>query len=143
MGAATVRTRLNASKAEAGGSSGAADTLSAGGNWHGFGLAIHDVLCGERLMSFLLFFRGLIGVLVVFAVTTYFITHSISTALIDTLICGVLIQLGYFIAVLFLVWRTPTGQAGNDSAVKSEPTRANMAGKPARRLSNTSRSRHS
>lgn len=94
-------------------------------------------------MSFLLFFRGLIGVLFVFAVTTYFITRSISTALVDTLICGVLIQLGYFLAVLFLVWRAPAGQAGNDGAAKGEPTRANMAGKPARRLSNTSRSRHS
>lgn len=94
-------------------------------------------------MSFLLFFRGLIGVLFVFALTTYFISHSLWTALIDTLICGVLIQLGYFIVVLFLVWRTPTGQAGNDSTVKGEPARTTMAGKPARRLSNTSRSRHS
>jgi exopolysaccharide production repressor protein len=98
---------------------------------------------GETLMSFLLFFRGLIGALFVFAVTTYFVTRSIPTTLVDTLICGVLIQLGYFIAVLFLVWRTPTPQAGNDGTARDERTRPNVAGKPARSLSNTSRSRHS
>jgi exopolysaccharide production repressor protein len=87
-------------------------------------------------MSFLLFFRGLIGVLLVFAVVTFFITHSISTTLIDTLICGVLIQLGYFAVVLFLVWRTPKGLSDNDGAAslaKNEQTQP---------LPNASRSRH-
>jgi exopolysaccharide production repressor protein len=56
-------------------------------------------------VSFLLFLRGLIGVLVVFAVFTYLATHSLWTTFLHTAICGILIQIGYFAAVLFLVWR--------------------------------------
>jgi exopolysaccharide production regulatory protein len=93
-------------------------------------------------MSFLLFFRGLIGVLLVFAVVTYFTTHSVSTTLINTLICGVLIQLGYFIAVLFLVWRTPSEQSGKDSAAKEEPARTDVVDNPVAQIPNASRSRH-
>jgi exopolysaccharide production repressor protein len=61
-------------------------------------------------MSFLLFLRGLIAALVVFGIVTYFMTHSLWTTLIQTAICGVLIQLGYFLAVLYMVWRTPAGE---------------------------------
>jgi exopolysaccharide production repressor protein len=57
-------------------------------------------------VSFLLFFRGLIGVLVVFAIVTFFMTHSLWTTFVQTLVCGILIQIGYFAAVLFLVWRS-------------------------------------
>jgi len=57
-------------------------------------------------MSLLLFLRGLVGVLVVFGVVTYLVTDSLWTTLIQTVICGVLIQIGYFAAVLFLVGRT-------------------------------------
>jgi hypothetical protein len=54
-------------------------------------------------MNFLLFLRGFIGVLVVFAIASYLITHSFWTAFVQTLVCAVLIQAGYFIAVLFLI----------------------------------------
>jgi exopolysaccharide production repressor protein len=57
-------------------------------------------------MSFVLFLRGLVGVLLVFAITTYVITQSLWTTFIQTLICAVLLQVGYFAAVLFLVWRS-------------------------------------
>lgn len=57
-------------------------------------------------MSFLLFFRGLIGVLVAFAIASYAITQSAWTTFIQTLICAVIIQVGYFIAILFMVWRS-------------------------------------
>ncbi|MDR6817396.1 hypothetical protein J2X76_002569 [Neorhizobium sp. 2083] len=45
------------------------------------------------------------GTLIVFAVATYFMTGSLYTAFIQTLICAVLIQAGYFAAVLYLVRR--------------------------------------
>lgn len=70
-------------------------------------------------MSFLLFFRGLVAVLVVFGVVTYLTTHSIWTTLIQTAICAVLIQLGYFAAVLYMVWRTPRG-AGKNAGSEGE-----------------------
>ncbi len=44
--------------------------------------------------------------LVAFAVVTYISTRSIATTAIQTLICAALIQVGYFLATLYLVWRT-------------------------------------
>jgi exopolysaccharide production repressor protein len=61
-------------------------------------------------MSFVLFLRGLVVVLVVFAITTYVMTGSLWTTFMQTAICAVLIQIGYFVAVLFLVWRSPKTQ---------------------------------
>jgi exopolysaccharide production repressor protein len=77
-------------------------------------------------VSFLLFFRGLIGVLVAFAVVTYLMTHSLWTTFIQTVICGVLIQIGYFGAVLFLVWRSP--RSGDGKAGVEERNAAAPAG---------------
>lgn len=62
-------------------------------------------------MSFSLFLRGLVGVLLVFAVTTYLITGSIWTTFVQTVICAVLVQVGYFAAVMFLVWRSGASQS--------------------------------
>lgn len=67
-------------------------------------------------MPFLLFLRGFIGVLIAFAVTTYFITQSVWTTVVQTLICAVVIQIGYFVAVLFMVWRAPAKEMGKDGA---------------------------
>ncbi|WP_353643825.1 exopolysaccharide production repressor protein [Mesorhizobium sp. WSM2239] len=71
-------------------------------------------------MSFVLFLRGLIGVLLVFAITTYVITQSLWTTFIQTLICAVLLQVGYFAAVLFLVWRSAGNAKHEESAAKDE-----------------------
>ena len=99
-------------------------------------------------MSFLLFFRGLIGVLVVFAIVTYLVTHSLWTTIVQTVICGILIQIGYFAAVLFLVWRSKpkpeaTADGDEDRASPKPPLAAGevpvgrRAGVP-----NVPRSRH-
>src|SRR5690242_13031573 len=55
--------------------------------------------CRGIAMSFLLFLRGLIGVLLAFAIVTYLMTQSLWTTFVHTVICGVLIQIGYFVAV--------------------------------------------
>ncbi|WP_455189851.1 exopolysaccharide production repressor protein [Foliimonas ilicis] len=57
-------------------------------------------------MPFLLFLRGFLAVLLAFALVTFIVTQSVWTTFIQTLICAVLLQVGYFIAVLFLVWRS-------------------------------------
>jgi exopolysaccharide production repressor protein len=57
-------------------------------------------------MSFSLFLRGFIGVLLVFAVTTYLITGSWWSTVVETVAVAVLVQVGYFAVVLFLVWRS-------------------------------------
>lgn len=71
-------------------------------------------------MSFVLFLRGLVGVLLVFAITTYVITQSLWTAFVQTLICAVLLQIGYFAAVLFLVWRSADKPKDEERAAKVE-----------------------
>lgn len=50
-------------------------------------------------------FASMLAVLAVFGVSSYLINGSILTALIQTLICTVLIQAGYFVGVLYLVRR--------------------------------------
>jgi exopolysaccharide production repressor protein len=57
-------------------------------------------------MSFLLFLRGLIIVLLAFAISIYLLTGSLWGTFVQTLICGILIQIGYFVAVMLLVWRS-------------------------------------
>jgi exopolysaccharide production repressor protein len=87
-------------------------------------------------MSFALFLRGFVIVLVVFAITTYVVTGSPWTTFIQTVICAVLIQIGYFVAVLFLVWRSPKTQAeapkseANQGLPKEQQPAANVAPLP-------------
>ena len=51
------------------------------------------------------FFLSMAIALVVFAVISYASTGSIATTALRTVVCGVLIQVGYFLATLFLVRR--------------------------------------
>ncbi|MDP9857838.1 exopolysaccharide production repressor protein [Agrobacterium tumefaciens] len=77
-------------------------------------------------------FFSMIGALLAFAVATYFIHGSFYTAFIQTLICAVILQVGYFIGILVLVARekrrmqeTFAGDRGTEAiqadAVKSPP----------------------
>lgn len=50
-------------------------------------------------------FVSMIGALAVFAVATYWLNGSLTTTLVETVICAVLLQIGYFGGVLFLVWK--------------------------------------
>jgi exopolysaccharide production repressor protein len=58
-------------------------------------------------MSLPVFLRGFICLLGVFAIATYLSTGSGWETFIYTMICAVLTQVGYFVAVLFLIWRSP------------------------------------
>jgi exopolysaccharide production repressor protein len=71
-------------------------------------------------MSFSLFLRGLLGVLVVFAIANYLITQSLWATFIQTVICAVIIQVGYFVAVLFMVWRSDSAQKGGGKLSHNE-----------------------
>ncbi|MBD9375306.1 exopolysaccharide production repressor protein [Rhizobium sp. ARZ01] len=50
-------------------------------------------------------FMSMIVALLVFGLATYGLTGSLSGSLIQTLICAVLLQVGYFAGMLFLVWK--------------------------------------
>lgn len=80
-------------------------------------------------MPFPLFLRGFLITLVVFAIANYAITHSISTTIINTVICAVLVQVGYFAAVLLMVWRSGAANKNNTDSKGQEPTLAED-GKP-------------
>lgn len=49
------------------------------------------------------FFVSMAGALAAFAVATYYLTGSLASTVVQTLICAVLIQVGYFLAILFMV----------------------------------------
>ncbi|MEP9399396.1 exopolysaccharide production repressor protein [Mesorhizobium sp. KR2-14] len=71
-------------------------------------------------MSFVLFFRGLVGVLIAFAITTYIVTQSVWTTFVQTVICAVLLQAGYFAAVLFMIWRASAEPAQTEANAKAD-----------------------
>lgn len=52
---------------------------------------------GPRVMM------SMVGVLIVFALVTYALTGSFTTTLIQTTVSAVLLQVGYFLAVLYIV----------------------------------------
>jgi exopolysaccharide production repressor protein len=64
-------------------------------------------------------FVGMFGTLVVFAIATYFITGSLTTTVVETIAAAILLQIGYFVMVVFLVWKaagTQTMKAGSDTS---------------------------
>jgi exopolysaccharide production repressor protein len=81
-------------------------------------------------MSLLLFLRGLIGVLVVFAITTYVVTQSVWTTFVQTVICAILLQVGYFAAVLFMVWRSNGRKSAAEEARTSDPAQTASIDEP-------------
>jgi uncharacterized membrane protein len=54
-------------------------------------------------------FVSMMAVLIVFAVAAYLTTGSLLTALGETLLCAIILQVGYFIGILYLVHREKAG----------------------------------
>ncbi|TWG90115.1 exopolysaccharide production repressor [Mesorhizobium sp. J18] len=81
-------------------------------------------------MSFMLFLRGMLLVLAVFAVATYLATQSLWLTFLYSLLIAVFLQVGYFLAILFMVWRMPAKrtQQTAPSAETSQPRKAKPAG---------------
>jgi exopolysaccharide production repressor protein len=50
-------------------------------------------------------FVSMIGALLVFAIVTYAMNGSFWTTVFQTVLCAVLLQVGYFVGVLFMVWK--------------------------------------
>lgn len=81
-------------------------------------------------MRFAKFLVGMLSVLIAFAVMTYMMSNSIWTTVVETLICAVLIQIGYFGAVLFLVMRERARNAGKRKPLPGEETSAQKPPQP-------------
>ncbi len=67
-------------------------------------------------------FISMIGALSVFAIVTFILTGSAWTTAWQTLVCAVLVQAGYFIAVLFLVAKE--GRDRRNAAQRQSPVSA-------------------
>lgn len=93
-------------------------------------------------MSFPRFLVGMISALLVFAVWSYVASGSLGATLWQTLVCAVLLQVGYFIAVLFMVMRGEKTTAPKRQIPQRRRGSYNLAEK-IRQLSNRVRSRHS
>lgn len=64
-------------------------------------------------------FVSMLGALAVFAIATYYLNGSLVDTLIDTAISAVLLQIGYFGGVLFLVWKESKARNAKGTAVMS------------------------
>ena len=60
-------------------------------------------------------FLSMIVVLVVFAGATFVLTGSLATAVLQTVLSAIILQVGYFIGVLYLVRREKKLRKGEDS----------------------------
>ncbi|WP_137131351.1 exopolysaccharide production repressor protein [Rhizobium sp. FY34] len=83
---------------------------------------------------------SMLTVLVVFAVTTYLLNGSLATTLWHTLLCAIILQIGYFVGVLLLVRKEASERnrdlADTKSAAKSADSRLDddMHASPAPKL---------
>ncbi|GGB07534.1 hypothetical protein GCM10011491_39490 [Brucella endophytica] len=69
----------------------------------------------------------MLGALIAFGITTYVMSNSLWTTVIETLICAVVIQAGYFGAILFQVMQEKARSAKeqsrpSDGASSKEPS---------------------
>ena len=86
------------------------------------------------------FFLSMAIALVAFAVVSYLSTGSLATTAWQTFLCAILIQIGYFLTTLFLVWRTarerrqgadpgtPDADKSRDAAKSKVPVSMNEPG---------------
>lgn len=95
-------------------------------------------------MSFSLFLRGFLVAIAIFAVVTYILTQSFWTTAINTAICAVLIQIGYVVAVLWMVGRTRSAPSGDAHDQRTEaPGLDPSAPKEQGHIGSVPKSRHS
>lgn len=94
-------------------------------------------------MSFPRFLVGMVSLLIVFGVVTYAMTGSLGSTLLQTLICAVLVQIGYFLVVLILVARERDTASTTRKAYRRKATTTDGLAAKIRHITNLLRSRHS
>jgi hypothetical protein len=80
-------------------------------------------------MSLPVFLRGVILLLLAFGLASYAITGSAWTAFGNSMLCALLLQIGYFVAVLFMIWNPwrRSGQADRNSPRRPAGSEGNAA----------------
>lgn len=69
-------------------------------------------------------FLSMLSVLAVFFIAAYMMTGSLFIALIETFLCAIILQVGYFIGVLYLVRREKTEAKSNGKPDAKSPSAA-------------------
>lgn len=75
-------------------------------------------------------FVSMLGALAVFAVATYWLSGSFSGTVLKTVICAVILQLGYFGGVLYLVWKESRSRVANQIVASRSDDAENRAHRP-------------
>lgn len=71
-------------------------------------------------------FAGMVVTLIVFAIVTYCLTSSIVTTVLESIAAAILLQLGYFLCIGYMVWKQskrPVVVGDADSATNAEAVR--------------------
>jgi exopolysaccharide production repressor protein len=69
--------------------------------------------------------------LLIFAGVSFFLTQSVWTVLIQTVVAAILLQIGYFGGVLFLVWKAARERNTESQAIKSLTKKEKLQDGPA------------
>ena len=73
-------------------------------------------------------FVSMVGALAAFAVATFFLTQSLSRTFVETIICAVLLQIGYFVGVLYLAWKAKKERRARLNEINSNASGASTQG---------------
>lgn len=76
-------------------------------------------------------FFSMVFALLIFAGVSFFLTQSLWAVLIQTVVAAILLQVGYFGGVLFLVWKTARERNTDAQSVKSMTTKEKLQNGPA------------
>jgi len=72
-------------------------------------------------------FVSMLGTLAVFAVAAYVMSGSFWTAFIETILCAIILQIGYFIGIVYLV-RREKAQMENSRSVDGNSAKSRTDG---------------
>ncbi len=74
-------------------------------------------------------FTSMLGALLAFAVAAYFMSGSLLSAFLQTIVCAIIIQVGYFIGVLYMIRREKQSMGvGNGVETGAERRKRDMLG---------------
>ncbi len=86
---------------------------------------------GETEMRLPRFVLGMLAALLAFALATYALTGAFWTTVLQTLVCAVLIQAGYFAVVVYLAFHGETKREGQPSSARDGVSSDDAEGEPA------------
>jgi exopolysaccharide production repressor protein len=75
-------------------------------------------------------FFSMIGALLIFAATTYYLSGSLSDTIIKSIIAAIVLQVGYFVAIVYFVAKEAKARKaalGEQEKVRASPSEASQS----------------